>query len=277
MNTSLYTLPALDAFAAARSAFHSASAVVLATGAGMGVDSGLPDFRGTTGFWQAYPMFERAGLRFHDLATPALFDTDPALAWGFYGHRFNLYRDTLPHDGHAVLLRAIGRRPSFAYTSNVDGQLLKAGWSPKRLMECHGRIRLFQCHSACGEFPWDATDARIEVDPATCRAVGPLPTCPGCGGLARPNILMFMDGGWDSRGSDLQHERFENWWFSQSPKRTVVVECGAGTTIPSVRRFSEQLQKEGATLIRINPRESQGPRGTLSLACGAREGIQRLA
>jgi NAD-dependent SIR2 family protein deacetylase len=264
-------------FALARTALHNASAVVLATGAGMGVDSGLPDFRGATGFWKAYPMFERAGLRFHDLATPYLFETDPTLAWGFYGHRFNLYRDTVPHAGHAALLRAIGNRPSFAYTSNVDGQLLKAGWSPKRLVECHGRIRAFQCLADCGEPIWDASDTRIEVDPTTCRAVGELPTCPSCGGLARPNILMFMDGEWDGAGTDLQHELFENWWFSQNPKRTVVIECGAGTAIPSVRRFSEQLQREGATLIRINPRESEGPRGTLSLPCGAAEGLHLIA
>ena len=77
--------------------------------------------------------------------------------------------------------------------------------------------------------------------------------------------------------TDLQHELFENWWFSQNPKRVVVIECGAGTAIPSVRRFSEQLQREGATLIRVNPRESEGPRGTLSLPCGAAEGLHLIA
>ena len=135
----------------------------------------------------------------------------------------------MPHAGHAALLRAIGNRPSFAYTSNVDGQLLKAGWSPKRLVECHGRIRAFQCLADCGEPIWDASDTRIEVDLTTCRAVGELPTCPSCGGLARPNILMFMDGEWDGAGTDLQHELFENWWFSQNPKRVVVIECGASS------------------------------------------------
>ena len=33
-------------------------------GNGMGVDSGLPDFRGTEGFWRAYPLYQRLGLRF---------------------------------------------------------------------------------------------------------------------------------------------------------------------------------------------------------------------
>ena len=38
-----------------------ADVVLVATGAGMGVDSGLPDFRGRDGFWRAYPALGRAG------------------------------------------------------------------------------------------------------------------------------------------------------------------------------------------------------------------------
>ena len=33
-----------------------ADAVIITAGAGMGVDSGLPDFRGDVGFWRAYPL-----------------------------------------------------------------------------------------------------------------------------------------------------------------------------------------------------------------------------
>ena len=32
-----------------------ADALLITAGAGMGVDSGLPDFRGNKGFWNAYP------------------------------------------------------------------------------------------------------------------------------------------------------------------------------------------------------------------------------
>ena len=41
-----------------------ADALVIAAGAGMGVDSGLPDFRGNTGFWKAYPVLAKVGLDF---------------------------------------------------------------------------------------------------------------------------------------------------------------------------------------------------------------------
>lgn len=47
----------------------------------MGVDSGLPDFRGPEGFWRAYPPYRELGLRFAEIADPVHFAVDPELAW----------------------------------------------------------------------------------------------------------------------------------------------------------------------------------------------------
>src|ERR1700730_4140005 len=97
-------LPDLDArLRAAADAVRGADALIIGAGAGMGVDSGMPDFRGPEGFWRAYPPYARLGLRFEQLASPAHFVSDPKLGWGFYGHRTNLYRQTVPHDGFAIL------------------------------------------------------------------------------------------------------------------------------------------------------------------------------
>lgn len=74
-----------------------ADALIIAAGAGMGVDSGLPDFRGQNGFWKAYPALGRAKLDFYEVASPRTFEQDPELAWGFYGHRLQLYRACTPH------------------------------------------------------------------------------------------------------------------------------------------------------------------------------------
>src|SRR5262249_28278071 len=81
----------------------SARALLIGAGAGMGVDSGLPDFRGPQGFWQAYPQLY--GRSFVDVANPSWFQREPTFAWGFYGHRLNLYRQTKPHTGFSILLR----------------------------------------------------------------------------------------------------------------------------------------------------------------------------
>src|SRR6202022_2076740 len=104
--------PVHDALlAAAADALKSADALLIGAGAGMGVDSGLPDFRGPEGFWRAYPPYGKLGLRFEELANPEWFATDPPLAWGFYGHRLILYRQTRPHEGFAILRRWADRMP----------------------------------------------------------------------------------------------------------------------------------------------------------------------
>ena len=61
----------------AAAALREADALLVCAGAGMGVDSGLPDFRGTEGFWRAYPVIAKLGLSFEEMANPAWFQTDP--------------------------------------------------------------------------------------------------------------------------------------------------------------------------------------------------------
>ncbi len=254
----------------ARRIVGDASALLVCAGAGMGVDSGLPDFRGPEGFWRAYPPYRSLGLDFVSLANPRWFRSDPELAWGFYGHRMHLYRDTVPHDGFHVLRAHAATRPHFVFTSNVDGQFQKAGFD--EVAEVHGSIHALQCLRGCGIV--DAAPFVVTVDLTSMRAQPPLPACPRCGALLRPNVLMFGDGGWDSQRSDAQLSRLQR--FLTSAKDLVVVECGAGTAVPTVRHMSERLLASGAALIRINLRESDGPPGTCSLAMGAKEALLAL-
>lgn len=247
-----------------------AEALVVTAGAGMGVDSGLPDFRGDEGFWRAYPPFAKLGLSFVDLANPRWFRADPSLAWGFYGHRLNLYRAVVPHAGFAVLRRWSEQKAEggFVFTSNVDGQFQKAGFAADRVFECHGSIHLAQCAGGCGEGIF-APPERVDVDEATMRARPPLPACPGCGGIARPAILMFGDGAWDSGPFDDQERRLHAWLRRIPLSSVCVVELGAGKAVPTVRHFGERLVVGGATLVRINVREPDGPRGTIGVPLGA--------
>lgn len=269
---------ATSGFPAAVDAIRRAEALVICAGAGMGVDSGLPDFRGNEGFWRAYPPFAQLGLGFADLANPRWFARDPALAWGFYGHRLNLYRGTAPHAGFAILRRWATEKPggAFVFTSNVDGQFQKAGFGEESVVECHGSIHHLQCTQACPDL-WPAEGTAVAVDPGTMRAREPWPACPRCGALARPNILMFGDGGWRPERTEEQEQRLGAWLHARRGARLTVIELGAGCAVPTVRHFSEQLvAQRGATLVRINPREPEGPRGTVSLLFGAREALAVL-
>lgn len=235
-----------------------ADALVIAAGAGIGVDSGLPDFRGNTGFWKAYPALASDGVGFMDIASPAAFRADPRRAWGFYGHRLALYRKTVPHAGFA-LLRKWGEAMQhgyFVFTSNVDGQFEKAGFDPLRINECHGSIHYLQCVEPCSRAIWDAGAFNPEVDAQRCALHGPLPACPHCGRIARPNILMFDDWHWLAARRELQELRQRRWL--EQARRPVVIEIGAGVNIATVRHFAHRVVRQhNGALIRINPREAQ--------------------
>lgn len=268
------------AVARAARALAQAGALLISAGAGMGVDSGLPDFRGNAGFWKAYPPFAKLGLSFVDLANPRWFVEDPELAWGFYGHRLNLYRATTPHRGFAELLRWARQKRfgAFVFTSNVDGQFQKAGFDPDRIVECHGAIELNQCLAGCSEELFPAPDT-IAVDEERMRAIGELPKCPRCAGLARPNILMFGDGNWVSDRTEAQERRLHAWLaeVAGASVRVVVIEFGAGSAVPTVRLTSEAIERRlGGTLVRVNPREPEVPPGGIGMAVGSLEGIDGI-
>lgn len=232
-----------------------ADAIVVAAGAGMGVDSGLPDFRGSQGFWRVYPALKASGLQFEDVASPHAFFTAPRTAWGFYGHRLRLYRAAQPHAGFDILRRWASQalHGGWVYTSNVDGQFQKAGFDAQRIAECHGSIHRLQC-TACDAAPWPADALEPDVDEPACRWRGALPSCPHCGALARPNILMFGDVDWKDDVTARQEQATEAWLGSV--ERPLVVELGAGTAIPSVRRFGQRVIRDfGGRMLRINPRE----------------------
>lgn len=255
-----------------------AEAFVITGGAGMGVDSGLPDFRGDSGFWNAYPVYARLGLSFADCATPQHFMRDPHFAWGFYGHRTNLYRRTTPHEGFQILKSWIDRNNAdyFIVTSNVDGQFQKAGYSEDRISEVHGSIHWLQCQFRCNHDLWQNNEVFV-IDEATMRAVDPLPICPKCGRVCRPNIFMFGDWSWLQERARLQSRSFDQFLRNNKDRRTVVIEIGAGTAIPTIQSLSERLgRKKNITVIRINPRDVQIRSPHISLTSGALEALQHI-
>jgi NAD-dependent SIR2 family protein deacetylase len=264
---------------AAAAVVAKADALLVTAGAGMGVDSGLPDFRGDKGFWKAYPPFERLGVSFVDMANPGWFARDPELAWGFYGHRLGLYRSTEPHRGFGILQRWAESLEygSFVFTSNVDGHFQRAGFDRSRVIECHGSISHLQCAEPCCSEIWRADDFEVEVDEDSFRALSALPECPRCGGVARPNVLMFGDWHWIPGRTAEQERRFSEWLAKAAGPKLVIVELGAGSAVPTVRMTSEQIaSRAGATLIRINPREPQVRHGHVGIATNALEALEAI-
>ena len=257
---------------------QSADGILIAAGAGMGVDSGLPDFRGKNGFWKAYPALGFKHIRFETIASPTAFRSIPKRAWGFYGHALALFRQTEPHNGFS-LLKKWGERVPHGYgvfTSNVDEHFQKAGFDQSKINECHGSIFQLQCATPCIDDTWRADQFIPELDIENCLLQNSLPLCIHCAGVARPNTLMFNDFSWLDAKQAESAAKQEAWLAAT--KNLLIIEIGAGIAIPTVRIFCEKaIKKYGGKLIRINLTHAKVPRNIdIGLPLGALEALQAI-
>jgi NAD-dependent deacetylase len=136
------------------------------TGAGISTESGIPDFRSGTGIWAEYDPME--------YATIDAFRRDPEKVWEFYALRLDVLARAEPNAGH-LALAALERRGlvQAVVTQNIDGLHQRAG--SQEVVEVHGSIRTATCLECGAEAPLKA----------------PRPTCPHCGALMKPGVVMF--------------------------------------------------------------------------------------
>ncbi|HZR96031.1 MAG TPA: NAD-dependent deacylase [Gaiellaceae bacterium] len=144
---------------------------VILTGAGISTESGIPDFRSPTGIWAEFDPME--------VATIDAFLERPERVWEFYGLRLQMLADAEPNDGHRALAELEERGWVRAVvTQNIDRLHERAG--SKNVVEVHGSIRTSSCLSCGAVVPFDEVVALL-----------PLPRCPSCGRILKPDVVMF--------------------------------------------------------------------------------------
>ena len=271
-----------------------ADAVLLLTGAGMSVDSGLSSYRGTArkaNLWtneDGEDLFEKHGTAYHSMASPEAFEDTPNLAWGFHLKMAQAYKEHEPHDGYMAALRMLKGKEYFVVTSNVDSYHFRAGFDPNSVLEIHGSCFKWQCANhgkdVCLAL-WDAPDDRFKLDPVTGELVGNVPTCIQCDSMARPNVCLFHDNLWVPTVVKEQRARLDAWLESvaQRGQSLVLIEIGAGTAINTIRHWGKDwAQRFCAPLIRINVddcavSQEEYPSGGVGLPAGAKEALEQLA
>ena len=161
---------------------RKAQRVAVLTGAGVSQESGLRTFRDAqTGLWAQYKPT--------DLASPEAFARAPKLVWDWYAWRREAVKSVRPNAGHYALHEMAQCVPNFTLiTQNVDGlhefvkqESLKVSQTFRdySILELHGNIQRVRC-SQCGTFAEEWGDNAESV-----------PTCAGCGGLLRPDVVWF--------------------------------------------------------------------------------------
>ncbi len=256
-----------DVFKKAARLLKEADAIILTNGAGLGVDSGLGTFRGRhqqDGGWGPFARDEETP---YSMSKPHRFDEDPHLAWGYNFSRHLDFEVAQPHAGYHIMLDMCASKPrGFAiFTSNIDSHWSRAiethvptGAKPQAMVEYHGSMRWMQCHRNCARKCWETRETvsliQYTIDATTGKADG-YPQCPGCHGVARFNVCLIADTHFNENRRKAQEEQWQAYMRSlrDTPCKVVVLEIGAGSGIPTVRRMSGDLTtKLGAKLVRIN-------------------------
>jgi NAD-dependent deacetylase len=144
---------------------------VVLTGAGVSTESGIPDFRSPEGIWRRYDPME--------VATIDAFLADPVKVWGFYAKRIEALRDAEPNDGHYALAELEERGWVHAViTQNIDRLHARAG--SRDVVEVHGSIASASCLDCGAVVPLEEV-----VD------LLPVPRCPACERVLKPDVVMF--------------------------------------------------------------------------------------
>lgn len=241
--------------------FEGADGIVITAGAGMGVDGGIPDFRGASGLWSAEKD------NFMKFANGNAFHERPLEAWNFYIMRLITYSRFEPHQGYYDLKKLIDGKDSFVVTSNVDGHFERSGYDANKIYEIHGNLKYIQCSKHCCDAIQPMPHFERELT-----SLDEAPHCPYCGEVSRPVVLMFDDYWFVAKTTITQALKYKNWAVDK--KNLVGIELGAGTAVPSIRSFG---MHNTATLIRINPHDYQISRKQdISIAETALNGIQSL-
>lgn len=257
-----------------REAQESGGGLLILSGAGLSVQSGVPVFRMADGSMSAeflkflgnYNLarknhgLEEASSWF-SFSVPEMFRAETASeAWQYW--RWRALRALVqPAEDYQLLekiIAAFGTERVFAVTSNCDMLHASAGLSEENIFEIHGSLGYLQCSRPCNQALCPVDEAflqRLRDEPSW------VPMCPDCKvHCLRPNVMIFDDHALVERRVDEQEERFEQFKNRYLHGTTqsgafpaVVLEIGAGRVVSSIRHYGEILGLEGSGLIRINP------------------------
>ncbi len=215
---------------------HYRSIVVL-TGAGISVASGIRPFRGQGGLWnEINPL---------DYAHYSLLETNPEAIWGLDGSLRKQLRNAQPNAAHIKLAEfetQLSSDQQFTLiTQNIDGLHHLAGSS--NIIEIHGNVLWTRCSNQdCSLTPYSDSNSYDDL----------IPICQICASPLRPDIVLF--------GEQLP---VKQEWLAKKALRDcdLFIAIGTSGTVSPASNFVRSADYAGARTILINlePMEPRNP------------------
>lgn len=237
-------------------ALHPGASALFITGAGVSADSGLPTYRGVGGLYEGKDTDD--GVPIERALSGPMFRARPALTWRYIHQIEAACRGAAPNAAH----RAIAALEShlarcWVLTQNVDGLHATAG--SKNLVQIHGTVHRLSC-TACA---WRDTVTDYAHLP-------PLPTCPDCGAVIRPDVVLFEEA--------LPAAAVRTYETELGRPFDVVVSIGTTAVFPYIAQPMWLARRQGALTVEVNPGRSQvSAAAKLRLEMGAAAAFSALA
>lgn len=211
--------------AAAR--LRASSWAVALTGAGISVESGIPDFRSPGGLWSRYDPMEYGDIR--------SFRMNPGKVWRMLVDMDRMLQGARPNPAHYALA-SLEREGVLkgVITQNVDSLHQRAG--SRTVVEFHGHGRSARCDECGREVPREAL------------TLTDLPPRCGCGGPMRPNFVFFGEA--IPRAAYLQAAHMME-------RCDLLLVVGTSATVAPASHLPLMAKGRGAFLIEVNPNETE--------------------
>lgn len=158
-----------------KSIIKYSKSIVVFTGAGISVPSGIPDFRSSNGL---YNQDSGINIPAEEIISHNFFYNHSKEFFEFYKDKM-CYPNALPNEAHKyfALLEKQGKNVTIV-TQNIDGLHQLAG--SKRVYELHGSIHRNYCD--------DCSRLYSLQDVLNIKGV---PYCPRCKGIIKPDVVLY--------------------------------------------------------------------------------------
>lgn len=228
--------------------------VLFITGAGISADSGLPTYRGIGGLYERDATEE--GVPIEVALSGHMLALRPELCWKYLHQIEGACRGARHNRAHEIVAAIEAERGGCVLTQNVDGFHRSAGSS--NVIDIHGDVHELLC-TRCS---WrDTVDdyAALEVPPR----------CPACGGLVRPDVVLFGEMLPARKLAALQRERelgFE-----------LVFTIGTTSVFPYIAEPVLDARRAGVPTVEINPGVTEVSHAVdVKIAAGARDALEAI-